>query len=61
MSVGDPVSSRTAPLPTLHRDERVERVQEREGTRGQISNGTSDGALFRRRVTRSRQCRICEA
>lgn len=42
VSVSDPVSSRIAPLPTLHKDERAERVQKRKGTRGQIPNGTSD-------------------
>ena len=61
MSVGDPVSSRTAPLPTLRKDKQAERVQKRKGTRGQIPNGTSGKELSHRRVTRSRQCRICEA
>jgi hypothetical protein len=62
MLVGDPVDSPIAPPPVQGKDEQAERVRRAKALAAKYRTELPvSGTLFRGRVTRSRQCRTCEA
>jgi len=62
MPVGDPVDSRIEPPPVQGKDEQAERVRRAKALAAKYQTELPVcGILFRGRVTRSRQCRTCEA